>query len=233
MSVPYGAPQQQPGAPGPAQPAMGLNLGFVLPLVASGLALISFLLAFADDVPLFSAVEYIYATGVLAGLSVLPKAPRLLYAAAPLTVVSTLFILQGMIKGAGDIQGMQIVLFILSLLQTAAVVAALLMEAGVLKLTPKPANPFAQQQPQPGGWNPQTGGFPPQQQYGQQAPQVQQQPQAQQQPPTGGFGAPVQPQQPGAQGPGPTTYLSQPGQFGQQQQSPGTPPGGFGGPPQQ
>lgn len=230
MSVPYGAPQQQPGAPGPAQPAMGLNLGFVLPLVASGLALISFLLAFADDVPLFSAVEYIYATGVLAGLSVLPKAPRLLYAAAPLSIVSTLVILQGMIKGAGDIQGMQIVLFIVSLLQTAAVVGAILMEAGILKVTPKPANPFAQQQP--GGWNPPTGGFPPQQQQQPYGQQPQQQPQVQQ-PPTGGFGAPVQPQQPGAQGPGPTTYLSQPGQFGQQQQSPGTPPGGFGGPPQQ
>src|SRR3954452_23733702 len=107
MSVPYGAPQQQPGAPGPAQPAMGLNLAFILPLVAAGLALISFLLAFADDVPLFSAVEYMYATGVLAGLSVLPKAPRLLYAAAPLTVVSTLVILQGMIKSSSDIQGMQ------------------------------------------------------------------------------------------------------------------------------
>lgn len=229
MSVPYGAPQQQPGAPGPAQPAMGLNLGFILPLVAAGLALISFLLAFADDVPLFSAVEYIYATGVLAGLSVLPKAPRLLYGAAPLTVVSTLVILQGMIKSSADIQGMQIVLFIISLLQTAAVIGGILVEAGILKLQPKPANPYAHQQP--GTWNPQnpqnpqTGGFPPQQpqhQYGQQP----------QQPPTGGFGAPVQPQQPGVQAPGPTSYLSQPGQFGQQQ-SPGTPPGGFGGPPQQ
>jgi hypothetical protein len=229
MSVPYGAPQQQPGAPGPAQPAMGLNLSFVLPLVASGLALISFLLAFADDVPLFSAVEYMYATGVLAGLSVLPKAPRLLYAAAPLSVVSTLVILQGMIKSSADIQGMQIVLFIISLLQTAAVVGGLLMEAGILKLEPKPANPYGQ--PQPGTWNPQnqqnppTGGFPPQQ-----PPQQQQY--GQQQPPTGGFGAPVQPQQPGVQAPGPTSYLSQPGQFGQKQ-APGTPPSGFGGPPQQ
>ncbi|HEX6343097.1 DUF5336 domain-containing protein [Umezawaea sp.] len=229
MSVPYGAPQQQPGAPGPAQPAMGLNLGFVLPLAAAGLALISFLLAFADDVPLFSAVEYIYATGVLAGLSVLPKAPRLLYAAAPLTIVSTLVILQGMIKSSAEIQGMQIVLFIVSLLQTAAVVGGILVDAGILKLEPKPANPFGGQQPQPGTWNPQTGGFPPQQQPQQQYGQ--QQPQQPQQPPTGGFGAPVQPQQQQPQAPGPTSYLSQPGQFGQQ--NPGTPPGGFGGPPQQ
>lgn len=228
MSVPYGAPQQQPGAPGPAQPAMGLNLGFILPLVAAGLALISFLLAFADDVPLFSAVEYMYATGVLAGMSVLPKAPRLLYAAVPLAVVSTLVILQGMIKSSASIQGMQIVLFIISLLQTAAVVGGILVEAGILKLEPKPANPFGQQQP--GTWNPQTGGFPPQQPQHQYGQQPQQPPQ---QPPTGGFGAPVQPQQqPGVQAPGPTSYLSQPGQFGQQQ-APGTPPSGFGGPPPQ
>jgi hypothetical protein len=209
---------------------MGLNLGFILPLAAAGLGLIAFLLAFADDVPLFSAVEYMYAVGVLAGLSVLPKAPRLLYAAAPLSIVSTLVILQGMIKSTADIQGMQIVLFIVSLLQTAAVVGGILVEAGILKLEPKPANPFGQQ-PQPGTWNPQTGGFPPQQQPQAQQQYGQQQPQ-QQQPPTGGFGAPVQPQQPGAQAPGPTSYLSQPGQFGQQQ-NPGTPPGGFGGPQQQ
>ncbi|WNV90786.1 DUF5336 domain-containing protein [Umezawaea sp. Da 62-37] len=231
MSVPYGAPQQQPGAPGPAQPAMGLNLGFLLPLVAAGLALIAFLLAFADDVAFSGVIEFMYAAGVLAGLSVLPKAPRLLWAAAPLTVVPTLAILQGMIKGSGSVQGMQIVLFIVSLLQTAAVIAALLAEVGILKLEPKPANPYGQ----PGGWNPPTGGFPPQgQQHPQQQQQYGQQPQqAQQQPPTGGFGAPVQPQQPGAQGPGPTTYLSQPGQFGGQQAPPNTPPGGFGGPPQQ
>lgn len=224
MSMPYGAPQQQPGASGPAQPAAGLNLGLILPLAAAGLGLVVYLLAFADDVASGGSVLYLMAAGALAGLTVLPKALKLLPAAAVLAVVTTLLYLQGIIKSSADVKGMDIVLVIVALLETAAIVGALLLDAGIVKFEPKPPNPYGQ----PGGWNPQSGGFPPQghghpqQQFGQQ------QPQQQQQPPAGQFGAPVQPQQPN-QGPGPTSYLPQPGQFGQGQQ-PGTPPGGF--PPQ-
>ncbi|MEV4024608.1 DUF5336 domain-containing protein [Actinosynnema sp. NPDC050801] len=219
MSQPYGAPQQQPG---PAQPAVGVNLNLILPLVAAGLALIAFLLAFADDVP---SSEYLYAAGILAGLSVLPKAPKgLLYAAVPFALIPTLGLLQGLITTEADVQGMQIVLLIVSLLLTAAVVMSLLLETGIVKLQPKAANVYGQ----PGGWNPPSGAFPqqgqqPQQfgppsgQFGQQAPPPQGQPQGQQ---------PGQPQ--------PTSYMPQPGQFGQPGQQPGqgTPPGGFGGPQQ-
>ncbi|WP_158844635.1 DUF5336 domain-containing protein [Saccharothrix deserti] len=214
MSQPYGAPQQQPG---PAQPAVGVNLNFILPLVAAGLALIAFLLAFADDVP---SSEYLYAAGILAGLSVLPKAPKgLLYAAVPFALIPTLGLLQGLISSEADVQGMQIVLLIVSLLLSAAVVLSLLLETGIVKFQPKAANVYGQ----PGGWNPQSGAFP---QQGQPQPQ-------QYGPPSGQFGQPMQQPQPGQQPnqPQPTSYMPQPGQFGQPGQQPGqgTPPGGFGG----
>ncbi|ROP39982.1 DUF5336 domain-containing protein [Saccharothrix texasensis] len=212
MSQPYGAPQQQPG---PAQPAVGVNLNLILPLVAAGLALIAFLLAFADDVQFD---DFLIAAGILAGLSVLPRAPKgLLYAAVPIALIPTLRLLQGLITTEADVQGMQIVLLIVSLLLSAAVVMSLLLETGIVKLQPKPANVYGQ----PGGWNPQSGAFP---QQGQQPQQFG--------PPSGQFGQqappPQQAQQPGQ--PQPTSYMPQPGQFGQPGQ--GTPPGGFGGPQQ-
>ncbi|QQQ75858.1 DUF5336 domain-containing protein [Saccharothrix sp. 6-C] len=216
MSQPYGAPQQQPG---PAQPAVGVNLNLILPLVAAGLALIAFLLAFADDVQFD---DFLIAAGILAGLSVLPRAPKgLLYAAVPIALIPTLRLLQGLITTEADVQGMQIVLLIVSLLLSAAVVMSLLLETGIVKLQPKPANVYGQ----PGGWNPQSGAFP---QQGQQPQQFG--------PPSGQFGQqappPQQAQQPGQ--PQPTSYMPQPGQFGQPGQQPGqgTPPGGFGGPQQ-
>ncbi|MEU7479416.1 DUF5336 domain-containing protein [Lentzea sp. NPDC042327] len=231
MSVPYGAPQQQPPGPAPQQPsaapgASNLNLGMILPMVGAGLGLVAYLLAFSDSV---GGVTWILAAAALAALTLLPNAPRFLPVAAALAAVQTLELLQGIIK-ASSVDGLAIVLLIVSLLQTAALVLALLLGEGIVKFDPKPANPYAGQ---PGGWNPQSGAFPqqghqhqqqhaaPQQQFGQQ-PQ-QQAPQQQQQ-----FGQqPQQPQQPG-QPPQQTSFMPQPGQFG----SPGTPPGGFGGPQQ-
>ncbi|KOV80397.1 DUF5336 domain-containing protein [Nocardia sp. NRRL S-836] len=233
MSVPYGAPQQQPPGPAPQQPsaapgANNLNLGMILPLVGAGLGLVAYLLAFSDSI---GGITWILAAAALAGLSLLPNAPRFLPVAAALAAVQTLELLQGIIK-ASSVDGLAIVLLIVSLLQTAALVLALLLGEGIVKFEPKPAHPYAGQ---PGGWNPQSGAFPQQgqhpQQHGvpqQQAPQQQfgQQPQPQQQQQQ--FGQqPQQPQQPG-QPPQQTSFMPQPGQFG----SPGTPPGGFGGPQQ-
>jgi hypothetical protein len=238
MSVPYGAPQQQP--PGPAQhqappPAHGasgannINLALILPLVAAGLGLVAYLVAFADDVS--GNVTYLLAAGMLAGLSVLPSIPKgFVPVAAVLAGVQTLLQLQGIIKSP-SVQGLDIVLLIVALLETAAVVLAFLLAEGIVKFEPKPANPYAgQQQGQPGGWNPQSGAFPQQGQHPQHgAPQ-----QAPQQQAPGQFGQqqqfgqqPQQPAQPG-QPPQQTSFMPQPGQFG----SPGTPPGGFGGPQQ-
>ncbi|MFT7836515.1 DUF5336 domain-containing protein [Saccharothrix sp. BKS2] len=218
MSQPYGAPQQQPG---PAQPAVGVNLNLILPLVAAGLGLIAYLLAFADDVASVQ-IQFLLAAAVLAGLSVLPKAPRLLPAAAVLAAVTTLLLLQDIVKTEADVEGMQVVLLIVALLQTAAIIVAVLLDAGVVKLQPKPANPYAQQ----GGWNnPQSGAFPQQGQH----------PQQQFGPPSGQFGQQAPPQQQGQQPnqPQPTSYMPQPGQFNQPQPGQGTPPSGFGGPQQQ
>ncbi|MCX2950774.1 DUF5336 domain-containing protein [Lentzea sp. NEAU-D7] len=240
MSVPYGAPQQQP--PGPAQhqappPAHGaagannINLALILPLVAAGLGLVAYLVAFADDVS--GNVTYLLAAGLLAGLSVLPNTPKgFVPVAAVLAAVQTLLQLQGIIKSP-SVQGLDIVLLIVALLETAAVVLAFLLAEGIVKFEPKPANPYAghPNQGQPGGWNPQSGAFP---QQGQQHPQsgaFPQQQAPQQQPSFGQqqqFGQqPQQPAQPG-QPPQQTSFMPQPGQFG----SPGTPPGGFGGPQQ-
>ncbi|MFC3891929.1 DUF5336 domain-containing protein [Lentzea rhizosphaerae] len=235
MSVPYGAPQQQP--PGPAQHqaphqapgapgANNINLGLILPLVAAGLGLVAYLVAFADDVS--GNVTYLLAAGMLAGLSVLPSIPKgFVPVGAILAAVQTMLQLQGIIKSP-SVQGLDIVLLIVALLETAAIVLAFLLAEGIVKFEPKPANPYAGQpgQGQPGGWNPQSGAFP---QQGQQQHQHQQQ--APQQPQFGQqqqFGQqPQQPAQPG-QPPQQTSFMPQPGQFG----SPGTPPGGFGGPQQ-
>ena len=232
MSVPYGAPQQQPPGPAPQQPsaasgANNINLGLILPLVAAGLGLVAYLLAFADDVSSGDAL-WLMVAGALAGLTLLPNAPKFIPVAAALSGVQMLLVLQGIIK-APSVEGMQIVLLIVALLQTAAIVLTLLLAEGIVKFEPKPANPYGggHQHGQPGGWNPQSGAFPQQGQHPQHgAPQQQapQQPQFGQQQ----FGQqPQQPQQPG-QPPQQTSFMPQPGQFG----SPGTPPGGFGGPQQ-
>lgn len=238
MSVPYGAPQQQP--PGPAQHqaphqapgapgANNINLGLILPLVAAGLGLIAYFIGFADDVS-SGNVTYLLAAGALAGLSVLPSIPKgFVPVAAILAAVQTLLQLQVIIKSP-SVQGLDIVLLIVALLETAAIVLAFLLAEGIVKFEPKPANPYAAQPGQPGGWNPQSGAFPQQGQHPQHGAPQQQAPQ-QQQPSFGQqqqFGQqPQQPAQPG-QPPQQTSFMPQPGQFG----SPGTPPGGFGGPQQ-
>jgi hypothetical protein len=249
MSVPYGAPQQQPpgpaqhqaphqahGAPGaPGAPGTNnINLSLILPLVAAGLGLVAYLIAFADDVS-SGSVTYLLAAGMLAGLSVLPNIPKgFVPVAAILAAVQTFLQLQGIIK-APSVQGLDIVLLIVGLIETAAIVLAFLLAEGIVKFEPKPANPYAGHQGQPGGWNPQSGAFPQQGQHlPHGAPQQQQQQAPQQQAPQQSqfgqqqFGQqPQQPQQPGQQ-PQATSFMPQPGQFG----SPGTPPGGFGGPQQ-
>ncbi|HEX8864320.1 MAG TPA: DUF5336 domain-containing protein [Lentzea sp.] len=240
MSVPYGAPQQQP--PGPAQHqappqahgapgapgANNINLALILPLVGAGLGLVAYLVAFADDVSSGNVV-YLLAAGALAGLSVLPSIPKgFVPVGAILAAVQTLLQLQVIIKSP-SVQGMDIVLLIVALLETAAIVLAFLLAEGIVKFEPKPSNPYGGGHPgqgQPGGWNPQSGAFPQQGQHPQGAPQQQ----APQQPSFGQqqFGQqPQQPAQPG-QPPQQTSFMPQPGQFG----APGTPPGGFGGPQQ-
>ncbi|MFB9907161.1 DUF5336 domain-containing protein [Allokutzneria oryzae] len=171
MSVPYGAPQPNPQQPGvPGQPGSGPNLGFILSLVAAGLGLVAYLCGFSSEVRAGGGyLLYLLLAAVLAGFSVLPQAPKLLWAAAPLAAVPALLLLQGMVA-LSSISGMFVVVFIVALLQAGATVVALLVDIGVIKIQPKP-QPYGP----PGGWNPASGGFP--QPYGQQPGQFGQQPQ--------------------------------------------------------
>ena len=244
MSVPYGTSQ-----PAVAHPqAGGLNLSMMLSLAAVGLALVSYACSFSDDATVGMVNSFVLhlliAGGLLAGARALPTAPRTLLPAAVLTATATLILLLGVVKD--DTPAIVIVILIASLLQTAACVVALLLEAGVVNLRPKPA--YA-----PPAWGPQSGSFPQQggqygpQQYGQQPPQFGSPPPPQsgsfpqqggqygQQPQPGQHGQHgqhSQPSQHGQQG-GQPPFGQQPygqGQYGQQGQHPGTPPGGFSGP---
>ncbi|APU17537.1 MULTISPECIES: DUF5336 domain-containing protein [Actinoalloteichus] len=236
MSVPYGAPQQQAGSP--AQPAGGFSLPSILALVGAGLGLIVYLLAFGEAgiAPSLgigggpgTATSLLLIAGLLAGISLLPKGPQLHLLFAVLAVLGVLGLLQVVVHWSGDLPPMTIVALIVGLVEAGVLVTAWLFNAEILKVTPKPAYPQ-------GNWNPQSGGIPqagqpgqygqaPQGQFGQQAQfgQAEQQ-YGQQNPGTGG--QPAQPT-PYAQGTEVFGGTQQPGQYGQQ---PGTtpPPGGYG-----
>jgi len=247
MSVPpYGTP-----APAASHSAAGgLNLGVTLGLATAGLALVSYACSFSEDansalLPL--VLPLLIGGGLLGGANALPKAPKTQLVAAVLTATGALMLLLDVIKT--DTNAIVIIILIASLLQTAASVVAVLVEAGVVQLRPRNAYAGA------AAWGtPQSGAFPQQgspygqQPYGQQygsAPQAQQPPQAPQQ--TERYGQHSAGQPSGQQQGGPGQYGGQPGQqqppFGQQpygqgqygqpgQPHPGTPPGGFSGPGQ-
>ena len=243
MSVPYGAPAQQPG--GAHAPLGNLNLAQLIGFGVTGLALVSYFCGFATEAGMVGTPLYVLLVGgLLASLPVLPKAPATLPFGALFSVVGALWLLQLVVSSPGSVPSIVVVMLIASILQALAAVAALLADAGVLKVQPKPAHPYGQ----PGGWNPQSGGFPQsgpqqfggpmgqpgqpggpgqpgvpgQQQFGQQAPQP-----TSFMPQPGQFSQPAQPQQPGQPQPGqPQPGQPQPGQYGQQQ-GPGTPHSGF------
>ncbi|WHT18801.1 DUF5336 domain-containing protein [Crossiella sp. CA-258035] len=233
MSVPFGVPPpQQPQPQQTGQPAAaGPNLGQILALVGAGLGLVIFFCTFSDDVSRLGlpfGIALMIGAAVLTGMTQLPKAPQFLWVAAMLAVVGLLDLLVN-ITNTVSVAGLYVVVLIAAVLQTGAIVAALLQEIGMIKLELKPkapANPYGGQPAgQTGGWNPPSGGMP-QQQYGQPQPQ-----QYGQQP--GQFGQ--QPPQFGQQQPPPPAGGG--GGFGQPEATrqfphPGTPPGGFGGPQQ-
>lgn len=235
MSVPYGT--SQPAVPRSSPGS--LNLGFVLSLVAAGLALLAYACSFSDDangVVSVLAIPLLVAGGLLAAANVLPRSPRTLLPAAVITTTAALLLLLDVIKGE-DTPAIVVVILILGLLQAVASVVALLAEHGVMRMRPRQASY--------GGWGPQSGSFPQQggqygpQPYGQQQYGAPPQPSQQQPPQYGGQGGQYG-GQPG-QGGGQSQYGQQPygqGQYGgqapgsQQSQHPGTPPGGFSGPGQ-
>jgi hypothetical protein len=227
-------PPASPPSPPPIA-ANALNLPMLLALAVAVLGLVQYFLGFSDEASMVGqSTTFLLIGGLLAGLSVLPKAPKVLPFAALFSVLGALGAIDDMIAipSQSSTPGIVVVVLILGFLQMVIAVGLLLLEYGVVKLPPaKPHTPHAygQQFGQPG----------PQAQFGQQ-PQYGQQGQ-QSQPgkpdPSGPFSQPTKYSTPVNPGPGgqSTTYSPQQGQFfqqpssdGEQRQSPGTPPGGFG-----
>lgn len=181
MSAPFGAPQQGPqaAAPGqaplpgqpasgqPAQQAGGTDPTFLLSLVAAGAGLVGYVLGFFGgtastlvlSLPGFSLI----AAAVLAGIRVLPKVPDTLPLAVVFAAYSALGSLMNVTKG---VDGLLVVLLLLSIVQLGAVVGVLLVQAGIVaasggasqapKSGPPPQAPYGQhpqQQPQQPAWN--------------------------------------------------------------------------------
>lgn len=203
-----GAPQTPPRAPGGGR---SLNLALILLLAVCALGLVGYFLAFAEAIPfgqgflaLSDPVQYMVFAALLTALHLAPKGPKLLPFIALLAVVPVFVLLDNVVE-APDLDGIVIVLFIVSILQAVAAVGALLTDNGVLKL---PAR--APQQPT----------YPGPAQFGKPGPFGQQGP-------FGGPGAPGPgaPGQPPAGPPQQTQYASPQGQFFQQPPSYGQEPG--------
>lgn len=209
---------QGPSFGPPNQPAAGggtKNLGFILLIAVAALGLINFLLGFAPFTSISGSssgigsgldtsssffessiygLGFVFAGGVVAGVSLLPKQSYAGIAAALTLTGFFALVFAAFSVGTSDYVDISlgwglIIVLILSFVQTVVAVAALLFEIGILK-APAP-RPVAQQYGQPQGYSqapgqPQ-GQAPGQSQgYGQgqygQPQQAQQQPQYQQNP---------------------------------------------------
>ncbi|WP_236796757.1 DUF5336 domain-containing protein [Amycolatopsis sp. GM8] len=216
-----GYPQQGGGAqPNPQAPASGaiprppqhggpnlssLNLPTVLTLVIAVLGIVNYFIGFSEEASgSDQALLFLLVGGLLAGLSLLPRGPRVRPFAVLFSVLGGLYAILSVVRvpSNSDTPGIMTVILILGILQLLVAVAALLFEYNVLKLpTPRPA-------------------YPP---YGQPGPYGQPQQGPEKQGPQGTQY--VAPQS--------TVYAPQHGQFYQPQheagpQQPGTPPGGSG-----
>lgn len=133
-------PKDHQLAPGPAR---------LLVLIAAGLALVIYVLGFLNDLGLGSlfAGPLVLGGGLLAGAAVLPKVGRVLLPAAVAVITGTLLLLQG-VTGTPGAPTMMIVALVLSFLLVAAVVAAVLLDAGILTMpAPRPSAPPGYPQP--------------------------------------------------------------------------------------
>jgi hypothetical protein len=170
MSLPFGSQPAVSQPNPPAEPGSANNLGFILVLVATGLSLLVYACSFSDVAAFGLAggsvvLALLLAGGLLAGVNVLPKAPKTLLPAAVLTAVGVLILLLVVIKSEGSTPAILLIILIASILQLGAVVTALLMELGLVNLGARKA-------PSYGGatspWTGQPSPFP-QQGYGQAA----------------------------------------------------------------
>lgn len=258
MSAPYG---QQPPAPpsGPSRPSRGgLDLIGILALAAAGLGLIIYVCSFAPSallVRITFGLPLFVGAGLVAAATLLPNGRRWLVPAAVLAALGTLGLLVavtsefpgpppplGVDEGTG---GLVIAILVLGFLQTGVLVAAVLLDSGLI--TPEAAGGWSSrrrgaQPPAPQGQYPAGQHPPPSGQYqyppGRYGPGPQEPPGdygPQGSPPTAQYGQPAPP--PAQYGQAPPPYQAQhgrPGPPSQGQYGPqGPPPGQYGPPPQQ
>src|SRR5689334_18124505 len=113
-----------------------------LALVAAGLGILVYLLAFADDVGPTSSpiVPLLLGGGLLAGSVALPTVgARVLAPAAVLTVTGALLLLHAVVAGRDSV--VVVGALVLALLQAGAAVGAVLRHAGVLRGRPRKSRP--------------------------------------------------------------------------------------------
>lgn len=233
MSTPYG---QQPPAPppGPSRPSRSApDLGGILALAAATLGLIIYICSFAASALVvrgsFSLV-LVLGAGLLGAATLLPSVSRVLVPAAVLSALGSLTLISvvgGSVPDAaapigpdGSTPGIVITMLVLSILQTGALVAGVLIEAGIIRVNagaparpqssgappPAPQPPAPQGQYPPGQYAPPPGHYQyPSGQYGQPGPSHQPQYGQPAPPQQGQYGQPAPPQQgqpapPGAYG---------------------------------
>ena len=209
MSYPSGPPGGYPGPP-PQQggsafgrppaapnPLGGLGIPGLLTLGITVASLAAYFCSFGGGAGL--EVWTLLAGGLLALLSLAPKAPDTLPFAGVLSVVGGLAMLDSVVAAPGFVSTSEILILVFGLLQAVVAVVAVLLHYGMVKLAPRPAVPH-----NAGGYG---GG------YGQQPPTGSQQATTYMSP------APHQQQQPAPQS---TQFLQHPGQLNH----PATPPGG-------
>lgn len=178
MSYPSGNPGGYPGPPpqqgapvfgqppAPPSPLGALGVPGLLTLAVLVLALVSYFCSFGGGNGI--EVLILLAGGVVAGLDLLPRAPRVLPAATVLSVVGGLGVLAAVVT-AGSVPTTMILILVFGLLQAIASVAALLVAFEVVRFAPRQAVPhapvyppsgnFPQQHPQQhGGHQPPPGG---------------------------------------------------------------------------
>ena len=136
---PAAAPGERPALSGPAR---------VLVLVAAGLAMVIYLLGFFGQVSVTASFggPLLIGGGLLAGTAVLPRSGRVLAPAAVLVVTGTLLLAQL----ATSVGGLSIVVavLLLALVQSAAVVGAVLLDAGLVRPPAARPRPLAPQYPE-------------------------------------------------------------------------------------
>lgn len=155
MSLPYGqSPPAQQQQPGPTNsPSGGPGLSKILAIAAGGLGLVIYILSFTDGAGGYLrdlVGVLLLGGGLLAGASVLPKAPATLLPGTVVALTGALFLLVSVTKGpsfldlpgvVGGTPALAVVAIILALLESAACVAAVLLDAGLVKMamTPRPS----------------------------------------------------------------------------------------------